>query len=51
LIPICDRTRARECLALAADASVPGLRVVRELEAIIAWRGRPAIWASTKASS
>jgi putative transposase len=33
----------RECLALAADTSLPGLRVIRELEAIIARRGRPAI--------
>jgi putative transposase len=31
----------RECLALVADTSLPGLRVVRELEAIMAWRGRP----------
>jgi putative transposase len=32
----------RECLALVADTSLPGLRVVRELEIIIAHRGRPA---------
>jgi putative transposase len=32
----------RECLALVADTSLPGLRVVRELEAVIAHRGRPA---------
>jgi putative transposase len=31
----------RECLALVADTSLPGLRVVRELEAIVAVRGRP----------
>jgi len=31
----------RECLALVADTSLPGLRVVRELEAIVARRGRP----------
>jgi putative transposase len=30
----------RECLALVADTSLPGLRVVRELEIIIAQRGR-----------
>jgi putative transposase len=36
----------RECLALVADTSLPGLRVVRELEVIIAWRGRPAICVS-----
>ena len=32
----------RECLALIADTSLSGLRVVRELDAIIRWRGRPA---------
>jgi putative transposase len=32
----------RECLALVADTSLPGLRVVRELEIIVARRGRPA---------
>jgi putative transposase len=34
---------ARECLALVADTSLPGLRVVRELEAVVADRGRPAM--------
>jgi putative transposase len=33
----------RECLALVADTSLPGLRVVRELEALITARGRPAM--------
>jgi putative transposase len=33
----------RECLALIADTSLPGLRVVRELETVIAHRGRPAM--------
>ncbi len=33
----------RECLALVADTSLPALRVVRELDAIVAVRGRPAI--------
>jgi len=33
----------RECLALVADTSLPGLRVVRELDVIMAWRGRPAM--------
>ena len=33
----------RECLALVADTSLPGLRVVRELDALIAARGRPAM--------
>ena len=28
----------RECLALVADSSLTGLRVVRELDSIIAWR-------------
>lgn len=32
----------RECLALAADTSIGGRRVARELDAIIAWRGKPA---------
>jgi len=34
---------ARECLALVADTSLPGLRVVRELEALVVARGRPAM--------
>jgi hypothetical protein len=33
----------RECLALVADASLPGLRVARELDAVIAICGRPAM--------
>ena len=36
----------RECLALVADTSLSGLRVVRELEAIIARLGRPAMCVS-----
>jgi hypothetical protein len=36
------RRLRRECLALVADTSLPGLRVVRELDALIAVRGRPA---------
>jgi putative transposase len=32
----------RECLALVADTSLSGQRVVRELDAIIARRGKPA---------
>lgn len=31
----------RECLALAADTSISGARVARELDAIVAWRGKP----------
>jgi putative transposase len=33
----------RECLVLIADTSLPGLRVARELDALIAIRGRPAM--------
>jgi putative transposase len=33
----------RECLALVADTSLPSLRVVRELDALLASRGRPAL--------
>jgi putative transposase len=36
----------RECLALVPDTSLPGLRVVRELNALIAARGRPAMCVS-----
>jgi putative transposase len=36
----------RECLALVADTSLPGLRVVRELAGIIAVRGRPGMCVS-----
>jgi putative transposase len=36
----------RECLALVADTSLPGLRVVRERDVAIAWRGRPAMCVS-----
>src|SRR4051794_14332014 len=36
----------RECLGLIADTSLPGLRVVRELEALIALRGRPLMCVS-----
>ena len=31
----------RECLTLVADTSLSGLRVSRELDAIVAWRGKP----------
>jgi len=33
----------RGCLALVADTSLPGLRVARELDAVITLRGRPAM--------
>ena len=33
----------RECLALVADTSLSGLRVARELEVLIARRGKPAM--------
>jgi len=36
----------RECLALIADTSLPGLRVVRELDFLIAVRGYPAMCVS-----
>jgi putative transposase len=36
----------RECQALIADTSLPSQRVVRELNAIIAVRGRPAMCVS-----
>jgi putative transposase len=37
---------SRECLCLVADTSLSGLRVVRELDTIIAARGRPAMCVS-----
>src|SRR5882724_5830295 len=33
----------RECLALVADTSLPGMRVARELDAVITRRGLPAM--------
>jgi putative transposase len=36
----------RECRALVPDTSLPGLRVVRELDVLIALRGRPAMCVS-----
>ena len=32
----------RECLALVAETSLPGMRVARELDTLIAMRGKPA---------
>lgn len=32
----------RECLAIDVDLSIPGLRVIRALEQVIEWRGKPA---------
>ena len=37
---------SRECLCLAADTSLSGQRVARELDAIVARRGRPAMCVS-----
>ena len=37
---------SKKMVTLAADTSLPGLRVVRELDVIIAWRGRPAMCVS-----
>ena len=34
---------SRECLTITADTSMPGLRVVRELDVLIALRGKPKI--------
>src|SRR5215218_7923856 len=36
----------RECLCLTADTSLSGLRVIRELETVIAWRRQPAMCVS-----
>ena len=36
----------RECLALVPDTSLPGMRVARELDALVATRGRPAMCVS-----
>jgi putative transposase len=36
----------RECLALVPDTSLPGIRVVRELDALIAARGQPVMCVS-----
>ena len=36
----------RECLALVPDTSLPGMRVVRELDTLVAARGRPAMCVS-----
>lgn len=37
---------SRECLCLVADTSLSGLRVVRELDTVIAERGKPAMCVS-----
>jgi len=34
---------SRECLTIAADTSMPALRVVRELEALVRRRGKPNV--------
>lgn len=34
---------SRECLTITADTSMPGLRVVRELDRLIALRGKPKV--------
>jgi putative transposase len=39
LVVVDDFTR--ECLALVVDTSISGRRVARELNALIAWRGKP----------
>jgi putative transposase len=40
----------RECLCLVADTSLPGRRVARELDAVIARRGHPALCVSDNGS-
>ncbi len=40
----------REALALVVDSSIPGARVVRELEALIAWQGAPPMIVSDNGS-
>ena len=40
----------RECLCLVADTSLSGLRVARELDAVIAERGRPVLCVSDNGS-
>ncbi len=42
---------SRECLCLVADTSLSGKRVARELDAIIAVRGRPLSCVPTTAPS
>jgi putative transposase len=42
ILAIVDDFR-RECLALVSDTSLPGPRVARELDAVIAIRSRPAM--------
>jgi putative transposase len=37
---------SRECLTLVADTSLSGVRVARELDAVMAWRGRPLLCVS-----
>ncbi len=42
---------SRECLALVADTSLSGLRVTRELDALVAVRGKPSAIASDNGTS
>ncbi len=46
LVVVDDFTR--ECLALVVDTSLSGMRVTRELDAIVETRGRPLIIVSDK---
>jgi putative transposase len=41
---------SRECLALVVDTSISGKRVARELDQLIAWRGRLAMIVSDNGS-
>jgi putative transposase len=40
----------KECLAAVADTSISGRRVARELDAVIAWRGKPGLIVSDHAT-
>jgi transposase InsO family protein len=42
---------SRECLALVADTSLPGVRVARELDRLLAERGRPKMIVSDRRGS
>jgi putative transposase len=49
ILPIVDDC-TRECLALVADTSLSGLRVARQLDHLIAERGRPKMIVSDNGS-
>ena len=49
LVVVDDFTR--ECLALVVDSSLSGLRVARELDALVLTRGRPLMISAITAPS